>query len=451
MTEIKVVSPVDGAVVAIVAETAPEGVRAAVGAACAAAPAWAALPVADRAAVLERWADLVLAAGDELAVAVTRERGMPTALARATQVELVASVLRSTAQTARDFAWTQQHGGFEVRHVAAGVVAAITPWNMPVYQCVTKLAPALAAGCAVVLKPSELAPTGPSRFVELGLEAGVPADVLGIVHGRGPTTGEALVTAEGVDVVSFTGSVGAGARVGALAAADIRRVALELGGKSASVVLDDADLDTAVPRAVRGAFLNTGQACNAPTRLLHPRAAQERVEALAAATVAALTVGDPMDPGTDLGPLVSTAQHERVTGFVERALAAGARKVAAVEGLRAPYCGPVVLADVGREAEIAREEVFGPVLTLLPYDDDADAVSLANSTRYGLSAEVWGTDPARIAAVADGLRAGQIKVNGVRTRERPGAPFGGFGRSGVGRELGEWGLMEFLEVKAVLQ
>jgi aldehyde dehydrogenase (NAD+) len=451
MTEIKVVSPVDGAVVATVAEAPPDEVRVTVAAACAAAPAWAALAVAERAAVLDRWADLVLDAGDELTAAVTREMGMPAGLARATQVELVASVLHSTAQTARDFAWTQQHAGFEVRHVAAGVVAAITPWNMPVYQCATKLAPALVAGCAVVLKPSELAPTGPSRFVELALEAGVPAGVLAILHGRGPTTGEALVTADGVDIVSFTGSVGAGARVGALAAADIRRVALELGGKSASVVLDDADLDEVVPRAVRAAFLNTGQACNAPTRLLYPRAAQERVEAIAAATLAALTVGNPTEPGTDLGPLVSTAQHERVSGFIERALAAGARKVAAVDGLRAPYCGPVVLADVERGAEIAREEVFGPVLTLLPYDDDHDAVTVANSTRYGLSAEIWGTDAARIAAVADGLRAGQIKINGVRTRERPGAPFGGFGRSGVGRELGEWGLMEFLEVKAVLQ
>ncbi len=389
-------------------------------------------------------------AGDEIAAAISREMGMPLPLARATQVDLVASVLRSTAGTARDFAWTQQHEGFTVHHVAAGVVAAITPWNFPVYQCATKLAPALAAGCAVVLKPSELAPTGPTRFVELGIAAGVPADVIGLVHGRGPTTGEALVTADGIDVVSFTGSVGVGAKVGALAAAKIRRAALELGGKSASVVLDDTDLDEVVPRAVKAAFINTGQACNAPTRLLYPRAAQEQVEAIAASVVAALRIGDPTEPDTDLGPLVSTTQHERVSGFVERALAAGARKVAGAEGLRAPYFGPVVLADVARDAEIAREEVFGPVLVLLPYDDDADAIALANDTRYGLSAEVWGTDPARIAAMAAGLRAGQIKVNGVRTRTRPGAPFGGFGRSGVGRELGEWGLLEFLEVKAVL-
>jgi acyl-CoA reductase-like NAD-dependent aldehyde dehydrogenase len=308
----------------------------------------------------------------------------------------------------------------------------------------------LAAGCAVVLKPSELAPTGPEKFVELGITAGVPAAVIGLVHGRGAITGEALVTADGIDVVSFTGSTAAGGRVGALAAERIRRVALELGGKSAGVVLDDADLDEVVPRAVRAAFLNTGQACNAPTRLLYPRRAQAQVEALAAATVDATAVG----PGTDLGPLAGTAQHARVAGFITRALADGARVVGGTvpgtDDLAPPYVSPLVLADVARDAEIAREEVFGPVLVLLPYDDDSDAIALANATEYGLSAEIWGTDPARIATVATGLRAGQVKVNGVRTRTRPGAPFGGFGRSGIGRELGEWGLAEFLEVKAVL-
>jgi len=474
VSEIEVVSPIDGSVVASIVETAPADVQAVVDAARAAWPAWSRTPVEQRAAVLDRWADAVLAAGDEIAAAVTRDMGMPTALARITQVDLVASVLRNTAALAREFAWTQKHDGFEVHHVPAGVVAAITPWNMPVYQCATKLAPALVAGCGVVIKPSELAPTGATRFVQLGIEAGIPAGLLGLVHGYGPTTGEALVTAEGIDVVSFTGSGPAGARVGALAAAAIRRVALELGGKSASIVLDDADLDDVLPKAVRAAFLNTGQACNAPTRLLYPRTEQARVEAAAAATVAAITVGDPTAEGTDLGPLVSVRQHERVTGFIDRALAAGARivggnpplpagvrssvsyssrsggRLAGGEGLAAPYLAPVVLADVARDAEIAREEVFGPVLVLLPYDDDADAARLANDTAYGLSAEVWGSDPARIAALARELRVGQVKVNGVRTRSRAGAPFGGFGRSGVGRELGEWGLLEFLEVKAVL-
>jgi acyl-CoA reductase-like NAD-dependent aldehyde dehydrogenase len=474
VSEIEVVSPIDSSVVAILVETAPADVQRVVHAARAARPAWARVPVEERAAVLDRWADAVLAAGDEIAAAVTREMGMPMALARATQVDLVATVLRSTAAIARGFAWTQKHDGFEVHHVPAGVVAAITPWNMPVYQCATKLAPALVAGCAVVLKPSELAPTAATRFVELGLQAGVPAGVLGLVHGYGPTAGETLVTADGVDVVSFTGSGAAGARVGSLAAAAIRRVALELGGKSASIVLDDADLDDVLPRAVRAAFLNTGQACNAPTRLLYPRAEQARVEAAAVATLADLRIGDPTLDGTDLGPLVSVRQHERVAGFIGRALADGARVVAGAAptppGVRStvsyssrsgghpadgfvlppPYIAPVVLGDVARHAEIAREEVFGPVLVLLPYDDDADAIAVANDTDYGLSAEVWGSDPARIAAVASELRVGQVKVNGVRTRSRAGAPFGGFGRSGVGRELGEWGLLEFCEVRAVL-
>jgi acyl-CoA reductase-like NAD-dependent aldehyde dehydrogenase len=469
MVDISVTSPIDGAIVATITETPLAEVQAAVDAARAAQPAWGRIPVDERAAILDRWADAVLAAGEEIASAVTREMGMPAALARVTQVELIASVLRNTAATARAFAWTEKHDGFQVHHVAAGVVAAITPWNMPVYQCATKLAPALVAGCAVVIKPSELAPTGAARFIELGREAGIPADVLGLVHGRGPTVGEALVTADGVDMVSFTGSVTAGARVGSLAAAGIRRVALELGGKSASILLDDVNLDDVVPKAVRAAFLNTGQACNAPTRLLYPRAEQARVEAAAAATVAAIRVGDPFADGTDLGPLVSLAQHERVVGFIDRALAAGARIVAGVRTtvsynarsfgrpggggdavLPPPYLAPVVLADVARDAEIAREEVFGPVLCLLPYDDDADAIVVANDTAYGLSAELWGTDPARVAAVAAELRVGQVKVNGVRTRTRAGAPFGGFGRSGVGRELGEWGLVEFCEVRAVL-
>ncbi|GAA0608400.1 aldehyde dehydrogenase family protein [Sporichthya brevicatena] len=450
MDEIQVISPVDGSVVAAVAETEPAGVRTTVAAARAAAPAWGDVPVADRAAILDRWAQAVLDAGDEIAAVTSAEMGMPLALARVTQVELVAAVLQNTAAAARDFPWLQKHDGFEVHHVPAGVVAAITPWNFPVYQCATKLAPALAAGCAVVLKPSELAPTGPTRFVELAIAAGVPAAVFGLVHGRGPTVGETLVTADGVDVVSFTGSVAVGSKVGALAGAAIRRVALELGGKSAAVVLDDVDLDEVIPRAVRAAFVNSGQACNAPTRLLYPRASADRVEALAAAAASALRVGDPSDPATDLGPLVSAAQYERVRGFVDRAMAAGARPLGPVAELAPPYCAPVVLADVERDAEVAREEVFGPVLVLLPYDDDADAIAVANDTDYGLSAEIWGADPARIAAIAARLRAGQVKVNGVRTRTRPGAPFGGFGKSGVGRELGEWGLLEFCEVKAVL-
>jgi acyl-CoA reductase-like NAD-dependent aldehyde dehydrogenase len=448
---LEVVSPASGAVVAKVLEADAGAVDAAVTAARLAFADWSPTAVEDRARVLDRWADLVAAHGEELATSVSREMGMPITLARITQAELPAGVLRRTARNIREFAWTSAHEGYRVHHIAAGVVAAITPWNMPVYQAAAKLGPALGAGCTAVLKPSELAPSACETFARLGIEAGLPAGALGVVHGRGPTTGEALVEHDDIDVVSFTGSVAAGSRVGALAGGRLRRVALELGGKSAAIVLDDADLADVIPRAVRAAFLNSGQACNAPTRLLVPSATLPHVEQLAAETVAALRIGAPDDPATDLGPLASLAQHEQVSGFVQRALAAGARVVAAGPDFHpAPWFAPVVLADVDPDAEIAQWEVFGPVLVLFGHDGDAHAAALANGTPYGLSAELWGRDPGRLAALAGELRVGQVKVNGVRTRERPDAPFGGFGRSGIGRELGPWGLAEFLEVKAVL-
>jgi acyl-CoA reductase-like NAD-dependent aldehyde dehydrogenase len=448
---IEVVSPATGEVVAKVVEADAAAVDAAVSAARTAFADWSSSAVEDRAQVLDRWADLVAEHGEDLAASVTREMGMPITLARITQAELPAGVLRRTARNIREFEWSSAHEGYQVHHVAAGVVAAVTPWNMPVYQAATKLGPALGAGCTAVLKPSELSPSGCDSFARLGIEAGLPAGVLGVVHGRGPTTGEALVGHDGVDVVSFTGSVAAGSRVGALAGSKLRRVALELGGKSAGIVLDDADLEEVIPRAVRAAFINSGQACNAPTRLLVPRAALGRVEEIAAQTVAGLRVGAPDDPATDLGPLASLAQHERVSGFVHRALAAGARLVATGQGIMAaPWFAPLILTDVDPAAEIAQQEVFGPVLTLFGHDGDEHAVVLANGTAYGLSAELWGRDPERISRVASKLRVGQIKVNGVRTRERLDAPFGGFGLSGVGRELGPWGLAEFLEVQAVL-
>lgn len=449
---IDVVSPTTGEVVAQVEPADAAAVDAAVSLARQGFPAWSARPVAERADILDRLADLLVADGDEIAAAVSREMGMPLGLAKLVQVDIAATVLRRIGQTARDFAWKEAHQGFTVEHVPVGVVAAVTPWNMPIYQIVAKVGPALAAGCTVVLKPSELAPTSARRFVELAAKAGVPGDALVLVEGPGSPTGEALVAHAGVDAVSFTGSVVAGSRVAALAGAGIRRVALELGGKSAGIVLDDADLAAVVPRAARAALLNSGQACNAPTRMVVPRASLTEVETLVEQTIRAMKVGDPADPTTDLGPLASLRQHERVAGFVQRAVQAGARVVGGSRGdLPAPFMAPILLADVALDAEIAQEEVFGPVIVLFGHDGDADAVRIANSTRYGLSAEVWGTDPARIAAVASGLRAGQVKINGVRTRERPDAPFGGFGLSGVGRELGAWGLSEFLEVKAVLQ
>ncbi len=446
-----VISPADGQVVARVQVAHEATVDRAVTAAREAFPAWSAVPVQERTAILDRLADLLVEHGDEIAASVSREMGMPLGLARTIQVDIAATVLRGTARTAREFEWRTEHTGYSVEHLPVGVVAAITPWNMPIYQVVSKVGPALAAGCTVVLKPSELAPTAAHRFVELAVAAGVPAGALTLVHGPGTPTGEALVSHQEVDLVSFTGSVAAGSRVAALAGAGIRRVALELGGKSAGILLDDADLDEVVPRMVRSALLNTGQACNAPTRMLVPRDLLETVETLVVKVIEGLRVGAPQADGTDLGPLANLAQHARVSGFVQRAMESGARVVAGtLDAYPAPFMAPIVLTDVAPDAEIAQQEVFGPVIVLFPYDGDSDAVQLANGTRYGLSAEIWGADRDRIAAVANGLRAGQVKVNGVRTRERPDAPFGGFGLSGVGRELGMWGLNEFLEVKAVL-
>lgn len=456
---IEVVNPATGRVVSTWPEAGPDEVAAAVAAAARVAPSWAATPVDERVAVLERLADLLADEADAIVREVSTEMGMPVASARVTQVDLCARSLRSTAAAARDFGWRTEHPGFVVDQVPAGVVAAITPWNVPLYQVVTKVGPALAAGCTVVLKPSEVAPSAVLRFAALAARAGLPDGALGVVVGRGPTTGEALVTDDRVRVVSFTGSLAAGRRVGSLAGQGIKRVALELGGKSASLVLNDADLDLAVPAAVRSAFFNSGQACNAPTRLLVPHARFDEACARTVDTVATLALGDPQDPATTLGPLVSAAARDRVAGVVQDAVARGARVL--VGGTKPPvglpagvvadaYLSPTVLVDVDPAGPVAQEEVFGPVLVMIPHDGDDDAVRLANATPYGLSAEVWSPDPERVAAVAGRLAAGQVKVNGVRARERTGAPFGGFGLSGVGRELGPWGLAEFCEPRAVL-
>jgi acyl-CoA reductase-like NAD-dependent aldehyde dehydrogenase len=338
------------------------------------------------------------------------------------------------------------------------VVVAITPWNMPLHQIAAKLGPALVAGCTVVLKPSEVAPLNAYVLAQLAQEAGLPAGVLNLVSGTGPVVGEALVTDPRIAVVSLTGSVRSGARVAALAAASITRVCLELGGKSANVLLDDAPLDLAVPAAVGQAFFNSGQACNALTRLVVPEHRHAEVCERLVAAVGVLRVGDPFDPDVDLGPLVSEQQRETVRGHVRRAQAAGARLL--IGGPEAPaelptgyYHRPTVFTDVTPDMALAREEVFGPVLAVQSYPaapGDAAAVEVANSTEFGLAAGVWSADHDRARAVALRLRAGQVKINGVRTRDSLDAPFGGYRRSGLGRELGRFGIDEFVEVKSLL-
>jgi aldehyde dehydrogenase (NAD+) len=332
-----------------------------------------------------------------------------------------------------------------------GVVAAITPWNYPLHQVVAKVAAALAAGCTVVLKPSEVAPLSAYLLMEIAHDAGLPPGVLNLVPGTGPVVGEALAAHADVDMVSFTGSTAAGRRVAAVAAGTVKRVALELGGKSANLVLPDADLTAAVKVGVANCMLNAGQTCTAWTRMIVPEARYGEAVELAAAAAARYAPGDPTDPATRLGPLVSAAQRERVLGHLRTGVAEGARVVAGGPDADVPnpghYVAATVLADVAPDATAAQEEIFGPVLSVLRYGDEDEAVAIANNSRYGLAGAVWSADPERAVAVARRLRTGQVDVNGGPFN--PLAPFGGFKQSGVGRELGPYGLDEFREIKSV--
>ncbi len=448
---VPVVDPYTERAIGEAGEAGPDLVEKAVDAAARAAASWGASDPEARAELLERLAALLDEHAADLAALVTRQMGMPAALARASQAELPAAVLRSFAGLARTTAWRERIEGAELVRVPRGVVGAITPWNMPVHQIVAKLGAALAAGNTVVLKPSEQTPFDAVRFGELCLDAGLPAGVVNIVHGTGPVTGSALAASPGVDAVSFTGSVGAGRTVAELAARHLAPVTLELGGKSPAVVLPDADLASAVPAVVRSGLVNSGQACNATTRLVLPRARAADATELIARALEGLTPGDPMLPETTFGPLSSARQRDRV---LEHLAAAGDSPALTAHEDNLPghgyFVAPRVFTGLPAGSPLLREEIFGPVLAVQWYDDEDEAARLAGDSDYGLSAEVWSADPDRAAAFGRRLRVGQVKVNGVRTRERPAVPFGGFGLSGFGRELGAEGLLEMTTVQAVM-
>jgi aldehyde dehydrogenase (NAD+) len=447
---IEVVDPATEQVIATVPEGGAADVDRAVAAARAALPRWSATAAPDRAKLLSALADALATRGEEIARTISSEMGSPIGFARRVQAALPVIVLRSYAELLGGFAFEERIGNSLVVREPAGVVGAITPWNYPLHQVVAKVAPALAAGCTVVLKPSEVAPLSTYLLAEAALEVGLPAGVLNIVHGYGPVAGEAVAAHPDVDVVSFTGSTGAGRRVGELAAAGIKRVALELGGKSASVVLPDADLAKAVKATLANCFINGGQTCTAWTRLLVPAARHDEAVELAAAGAARYAVGDPSEVTTRVGPMVSAAQRDRVRGYIERGMAEGA--VLAAGGPEPPlpqgfYVYPTVFAAVRPDMTIAQEEIFGPVLSVLPYADEDAAVEIANGTPYGLAGAVWSGEEAHALAVARRLRTGQVDVNGGRFN--PLAPFGGYKQSGNGRELGRYGLEEYLEVKSL--
>ncbi|MEV4811771.1 aldehyde dehydrogenase family protein [Micromonospora avicenniae] len=444
-------NPATGEVIATVPAGTAADVDRAVAAARAAFDGWAATPPAQRAAHLDRLHAILSARADEIARTVALELGTPLKVASRIQAGLPLTVLHSYVELAAH-GWAEETvGNSIVVREPVGVVGAITPWNYPLHQVMAKLAPALAAGCTVVLKPAELTPLVAYLLFEAIHEAGLPPGVVNLVTGTGPVVGEAIAAHPDVDMVSFTGSTATGRRISHLAADRIARVALELGGKSANVILDDADLPTAVKVGVGNAFLNSGQTCTAWTRMLVHRSRYDEAVELAAKAAAAYRIGDPFDPATRLGPLVSAAQRERVLGHVTRGLADGGRLVAggpdaAVPG-RGWFVAPTVIADVDPDSALAQEEVFGPVLAIIPVDDEEHAVAVANNSRYGLAGAVWSTDEERAVRVARRMRTGAVDVNGAPFN--PLAPFGGYKQSGLGRELGRHGLAEFLQTKAI--
>ncbi|TFV63975.1 aldehyde dehydrogenase family protein [Geodermatophilus sp. DF01-2] len=431
------------------ASSGPEHVDAAVTAARAAFESWSRMPDSERADHLQALHISLAARRDELVAATVAEVGAPVRVAREAHVDISLDILASYVDLLRVEQLDERIGNSLVLREPAGVVGCITPWNYPLYQLVIKVAAALAAGCTVVAKPAELTPLTAYLLADASLAAALPAGVVNLVPGSGTRVGEAIVTHPDVDVVSFTGSTGVGSRIAAQAAASLKRVCLELGGKSASVVLPDADLETAVRATVDSATVNTGQTCSAWTRLLVPAQRYDEAVSLATKRAGELVVGDPQHEDTDLGPLISARQRQTVLDLVARARSAGAVVTELVDhsGDTGHYVSPVVVSEVAPGDQIVQQEVFGPVLVVLPYDTEDDAVRIANDTDYGLAGAVWAGDEAHALAVARRLRTGQVDVNGAEFNID--APFGGYKKSGYGRELGRFGLEEFQQIKSV--
>jgi len=449
---IPVENPTTGVVIGMVPAGTAADVDRAVQAARAAFPAWAATSRAERAELLRKLHDGLVKRAEEIADTIATDVGTPLRIASRIQAALPVTDVATYVDLLGQDETEERIGNSLVVREPAGVVAAITPWNYPIHQITCKLAPALAAGCTVVVKPSEVAPLAVYLLFDALDEAGFPPGVVNLVSGYGPVVGEALVTHPGVDVVSFTGSARAGARVAELAARSVKRVTLELGGKSANVILDDADLATAVKVGVSNAFLNGGQTCTAWTRMLVPATRHEEALELAKGFAEGFRPGDPLDPATKLGPLVSGAQRDRVRDFIRHGVASRARLVTG--GVTPPagfeqgyFVRPTVFGGVDPDSVIAQEEIFGPVLSVIPFTGEEQALAIANNSQYGLHGAVWSADQERAVAFARRVRTGQIDVNGAAFN--PLAPFGGYKRSGVGREMGRFGMDEFLEVKSI--
>jgi aldehyde dehydrogenase (NAD+) len=448
---LEVIDSTTEAVYATVPEGASEDIDRAVAAAKAAFPSWSEESPEARSKLLMAVSDGLQTRLDEVADAISHELGMPLKQAGPMQVGSGVGAFKMAAELAATFPFEEERESLVIRE-AIGVVGAITPWNYPLNQVGAKVAYALAAGCTVVLKPSEVAPISIFMLAEVIHDAGLPAGVFNLVTGLGSVVGERLAAHPDVDMISFTGSTAAGKRVAEVAAQTVKRVALELGGKSPNILLDDADFPSAVATGLGMCFMNSGQTCSALTRLIVPRSRLAEVEDIARSEAAKFTVGDPFEEATRLGPLVSDMQRQRVRAYITSGIAEGAKLVTggadAPEGLaRGYFVSPTVFSEVTSEMTVAQEEIFGPVLVVMPYDTEDEAVAIANSTVFGLSGGVSGS-PERAMRVARRIRTGQVRINNARPPR--GAPFGGYKQSGLGREHGSFGLEEFLEVKALI-
>jgi aldehyde dehydrogenase (NAD+) len=413
--------------------------------------AWGRTSVSERAEWLEKLAAAMKARVPQIAEAIAHEVGTALGYATKVQVEFPVSMIAMNATFIREARLEHELGHSLVVKEPVGVVAAITPWNYPLHQVICKIGPALAAGCTVVLKPAELAPLSAFMLGDASHEIGLPAGVLNIVSGSGRVVGEALIAHPDVDMVSFTGSLQAGRRIASVAGDGIKKVCLELGGKSAFVVLDDAPFEKAIPAGVNNCMQNSGQTCSAWTRMFVPRARHGEAVEAARAQLTRLTVGDPFDPKTKLGPLVSAAQRDTVLGYVQQGRQEGATLVAGggrpAAFSRGFFVEPTIFANVDNRMVVAQEEIFGPVLAILPYDSEDEAVELANASMYGLAGGVWAGTPERAMSVARRMRTGQVDINGGRFN--PLAPFGGYKKSGIGREIGPLALEEFFQLKSI--
>jgi aldehyde dehydrogenase (NAD+) len=457
--DFEVINPANEQPIATISLGSSSDVDKAVAAAKSAFESYSEATVEERLALLRRIIEIYKAKSEAMAETISQEMGCPISLARAAQTPAGLGHLFEIVKVLEQFKFEDLKGSTLMRKEPIGVCGLITPWNWPMNQVVAKVAPALAAGCTMVLKPSEIAPLSAYLFAEILHEAGTPPGIFNLVNGDGPTVGRAISSHPDVAMVSFTGSTRAGIAVALAAAPTVKRVTQELGGKSAHIILDDADLDGAVKEGVQACFRNTGQSCNAPTRMLVPRSKMAQAIAAAKKTADATQVGEPSAEATHMGPLASKAQFEKVQRLIAQGIEVGANLIAGgpgrpeginPEGInkdKGYFVKPTVFADVSNEMTVAREEIFGPVLCMIPYEDEDDAVRIANDTPYGLSGFVSSADLEHARRVAKRIRSGNVHINNARV-DFAGC-FGGYKQSGNGREWGEAGLEEFLELKSI--